>query len=376
MPNSDSSDSDGGAQQGKSVKKLVGRIKKHHRLEMEAWLSLDRVYSGGKNGAKQKNIRWCLGGGEKGVKGMTDSKECKSSGAFERMANHMNRTFGLKGAELWTSAIAEARFKNIMKSFRDACRKNPLPREKDFGADKNAYAAALDLCEDKRKKKCSSYIALWIACGLKDHPKYSPAGKMESSCDGDSMDDFEEPRNQRVKGEDDAEDSKTGSDAESFSSDSSGEGSQPDDGDKKDQENPTSPMVARPQGAASPRSQTSPGVKRGGSPKRKVIKRKKFSLKKQKSTTKHQDIVEAYLLCKKQQNDHFLQLSILSQRRQIFFECWDRQIRNMQDVQRVYETIGIGTVPGYLFQPLPESAGELNEDEEEGEGEDREENFP
>jgi hypothetical protein len=48
----------------------------------------------------------------------------------------------------------------------------------------------------------------------------------------------------------------------------------------------------------------------------------------------------------------------------------------MQDVQRVYETIGIGTVPGYLFQPLPESAGELNEDEEEGEGEDREENFP
>jgi hypothetical protein len=54
---------------------------------------------------------------------------------------------------------------------------------------------------------------------------------------------------------------------------------------------------------------------------------------------------------------------MLSQRRQIFFDCWDRNIRNVQDVQRVYETIGIGTVPAYLVQPLTGIEGD-NEEEE------------
>jgi hypothetical protein len=330
---------------------------------MEAWLSSDRVYSGGKIGEKQKNMRWCPGGGEKGVKGMTDSKECKSSGAFERMANHMNRTFSLKGADVWTKETAEARFKNIMKSFRDACRKNPLPREKDFGADKNAYAAALDSCNDKRKKKCSSYIALWIACGLKDHPKFSAAGKTESTCDNNCSDfESENEKNELTKGGND-DDSKAASDAEFSSSDSSDEQSS-DDEEAKQQ---TTSIAAK--GNSSPRSQvsqTSPGAKRGivaAAAKRKVVKRKKFSLRKQKSTTKHQDIVSAYLICKKQQNDHFLHISMLSQRRQIFFDCWDRNIRNVQDVQRVYETIGIGTVPAYLVQPLTGIEGD-NEEEE------------
>jgi hypothetical protein len=333
--------------------KKVSRIKKHHRLEMENWLSQDRVYSGGKTGAKQKNIRWCLGGGEKGIKGMTDTKECKSSGAYERMASHMNKTFSLKGADLWTSAIAEARFKNIMKAFRDACRQNPLPREKDFGSDKNAYAAALELCDDKRKKKCSSYVALWISCDLKNHPKFSAVGKMESSHDNDSDDDFEEDVRQRRQ-ETNHDDSDSDSDSDSCASGASpGNDS---DQNTKGRENPTASPSGTPRAASSPRSQTSPGAKRvaGAGVRKKVVvaKRQKFSLKKQKSTTKHQDIVEAYLICKKQQNDHFLHISILSQRRQIFFDCWDREIRNMADVQRVYDAIGIGTVPAYLGQPL------------------------
>jgi hypothetical protein len=340
---------------GKNGKRLLGRIKKPHRLEMEQWLSLDRVYTGGKTGAKQKNIRWCLGGGEKGVRGMSsDSKESKSSGAFERMASHMNRTFNLKGSEVWTSTIADARFKNIMKTFRDACRKNPLPRESDFGSDKNAFASALEVCHDNRKKKCPSYIPLWISCGLKDHPKYSSVGKMESANVSDESDDFEEDDKNQKSASDDS------------SSEGSGSSSEDEEGNARE--------TAR---AATPTSPRSPatggvlGVKRSpsGTFKRQlVVKKRKFSLKKGKSTTKHQDIVQAYLLCKQQQNEHFLHLGLLAQRRAVYFECWDRGIQAHAAIQAVYNTIGIGTVPAQFEPALEEIQGDDNpngEDEHE-----------
>jgi hypothetical protein len=56
-----------------------------------------------------------------------------------------------------------------------------------------------------------------------------------------------------------------------------------------------------------------------------------------------------------------LHISILSQRRQVFFDCWDRGIRTAQEVQHVYEAIGIGIVPAYLVQPL--TAIERHEEE-------------
>ncbi len=360
MPHSDSEESDDA-----QAPKRASRIKKAHRLEMESWLSLDRVYSGGKTGQKQKNIRWCLGAGAKGVKGMgSDSKECKASGAFERLANHMNKEFSLKKAgDAWTTAIAETRFKNIMKTFRDACRKYPLPREKDFSNDKNALATAQDLCNDHRKKKCSSYVALWFTCGLKDHPKFSGAGKMESTNEG-SSDDFE---TERGDDEDDDDDGDESSSSVSSSEDASRPGGALVS-TSKGASSPRSPRASSPRSAATAKS---PGSKRVASQKAQhkgVKKRKKFALKKHKSTTKHQDIVEAYLICKKQQNEHFLQLSILSQRRQVFFDCWDRGIRTAQAVQSVYEAIGIGE-PAYLVEPL--SAIERDEEEENNGGEDQ-----
>jgi hypothetical protein len=347
---------------GKNGRRLLGRIKKPHRLEMEQWLSSERVYTGGKTGARQKNIRWCLGGGEKGVKGMSsDSKESKSSGAFERMAIHMNRKFSLKGTELWTASIAETRFKNIMKTFRDACRKNPLPREKDFGSEKNDYASALEACHEKRKKKCPSYIPLWISCGLKDHPKYSSAGKMESGADSDS-DDFEIKEESQKECSDDSS-SEDGSSESYTSSD--------DDAANKTGEVGAMATQPSPKSAASPKSPTSGGapgvgVKRtssGAFRKAIVVKKRKFSLRKEKSTTKHQDIVQAYLLCKQQQNEHFLQLGILAQRRGVFFECYDRGITEIASIQAVYNAIGIGTIPAQ-FLPTFEAMQRGGHDEQ------------
>jgi hypothetical protein len=333
----ESSDSECGKKSGKQQK--MGRIKKSHLLEMLSWLALDRVYSGGKEGAKQKNIRWCLGGGEKGLKAMVESKEAKSSGAFERMAGHLNRVFYLKGEDAWTRATAEARFKNIMKSFRDACRKHPLPREKDYSEDKNAYATAMEKCEDERKKKCSAYIALWVACGLKDHPKFSRVGKAESAKQSDSSDDFED-ETLKSKG------ARAEAESESTDESSSSDGAVEKRTEASSPKTVTSPRVL----TSSPKAAA---VKRKGSPRKVVVKKakSKWALKKGKSTTKHQDIVQAYLECKKQQNDHFLHISIVSQRRGIFFDCWDRGIRNSTDIRNVFQAIGVSEVP-HLLRPL------------------------
>jgi hypothetical protein len=335
---------------GKNGKRLLGRIKKPHRLEMEQWLCLERVYTGGKTGARQKNIRWCLGGGEKGVKGMSsDSKDSKSSGAFERMAIHMNRTFALKGTEVWTGSIAETRFKNIMKTFRDACRKNPLPRESDFGSDKNALASALEACHEKRKKKCPSYIPLWISCGLKDHPKYSSVGKVESGADGSASDESDPFEEEKKSSSDD-------SSCEVSSSSSEDEAEKDAKADEAEKTRETT-KSSTPTSPRSPATVGVLGVKRspsGAFKRTMVVKKRKFSLKKGKSTTKHQDIVQAYLLCKQQQNEHFLHLGILAQRRGVFFECWDRGMTDHASIQGVYNAIGIGTIPAQ-FQPTLEA---------------------
>ena len=358
MSSSESDEGEGCKKKGGN-KHNIGRISKSHRLEMESWLAADRVYSGGKVGAKQKNIRWCLGGGEKGLKGLTDGKETKSCGAYEKLAAHINKVFQLKGEKMWTRSIAEKRFKNMMKSFREACRKNPLPREKDY-PDKNDYATAMEKCEDERKSKCSSYFALWVACNLKEHPKFSGVGRLESSKPSDSSDEFED-RGKKSRSQSEGE----RSDSSSISS--KGEGEEASDGDA-----PETPSAAKKAlSPGKPSSPRSPGLKLSptAQPKRKLsakksvkIKKTKWSLPKGKSTTKHQDIVSAYLECKKQQNDHFLHVAILSQRRGTFFDCWDRNIRSAEDIQAVFDSIGIGAVP-HLMPPLQLEADEQRGDD-------------
>jgi hypothetical protein len=244
-----------------------------------------------------------------------------------------------------------------MKTFRDACRKNPLPRERDFDSDKNAYASALEACHDNRKKKCPSYIPLWISCGLKDHPKYSSVGKMESGEHSDSSA-FEGTKEGGEKTSDSSSDASSRESHESSSS---------DEEDKMVMV--TSPKSGNPSPAASPAAGgAAGGLKRtaSGTFRKGInVKKRKFSLRKGKSTTKHQDIVEAYLLCKHEQNEHFLHLGILAQRRGVFFECWDRGITEHASIQRVFNTIGIGTIPAQ-FQPTLEA---MQEDESNGQQE-------
>jgi hypothetical protein len=374
MSSSDSDGGEGGKKKGGN-KHNIGRISKSHRLEMESWLAADRVYSGGKVGAKQKNIRWCLGGGEKGLKGLTDAKETKSGGAYEKLAAHINKVFQLKGEKMWTRSIAEKRFKNMMKSFREACRKNPLPREKDY-PDKNDYATAMEKCEEERKSKCSSYFALWVACNLKDHPKFSGVGRLESSKPSDSSDDFEDPPWSKKK-----QSESEGDRSDTSSTSSKGNGDDESEGDAPDTPSGAKTMLSpgKPSSPRSPVPKLSPaGPKRRLSAKKPgKSKKTKWSLPKGKSTTKHQDIVSAYLECKRQQNDHFLHVAIVAQRRGTFFDCWDRNIRSAADIQAVFDSIGIGAVPHLmpLQSQIHEPSGDDRDDNDAADGADEEEDI-
>ena len=375
---------------GKAPKKM-GRIQEGHRREMEAWLKEDRKYLGGKEGPKMMNMRWCLGGGAKvSGGGMKDAKEVKSEGGFVAMAKHINAKCKLTGDQKWTGNIAKVRFENIMKSFRKVVKIFQLPKESDFGSNKNEFATAIQECHDKRHKGCSSYTAFWKC--LSENPKYNGQGKTESAPprkEGDDESDvFESSDN--GKGNGGSTDDEGPPKGFAFSADARGkgtagkdadandDGSNHDDEDSEGDKGNRSPKCSTPakrQDKSSKRNEDSDGgsdsetgaSSKQSTPKRRGArakagkgtsdKRKKFSLKKPDTVLKHGDITRAYMQAKEHQNTCFVAISLLRERRATFFDCLERGMTSHDEIRGVFNTIGLGQVPDFMKYCVPQAAG-------------------
>jgi hypothetical protein len=377
--------SDSQAEMGVAKPKGMGRIERDHRVAMEKWLGAERVYTGGKSGAKMNNLRWCMGGGAKGPgTGMKEAKDVKSSGAFLALARHINSKFNLKDDKKWTGNMAKSRFDNMMKTFRKVLKEIQFPREETFGTDKNAYAGAVQKCGEQRAKKCASYGTLWPL--LRDHPKFCPKNKRESFAPTD--DDFESDTSHSksesegsVKyefddgddGKDEGNEAKALSDSEEDNDEENADASSETSADgaartayarASPRGSPVTPRPAMKQA----RSSTSPkaGKTRAG---KRGVKRKKFTLKKPHDTMSHADITRSYLHTRDMQTSAFFAISLLRERRATFFGCLSQGITDAAEIEKVFTTIGLGKVPDFFHEYMIDvgqngEAAEAAEDEQ------------
>jgi len=180
---------------GDSTKKRLPNITDDERNLMQKWLQKEHV------GHHHLNARWIKGGGGHGGSGMVESKQVKTSGAYEALAKYVNDHLKPPPQpgddKFWTKHVASTRFTAAFKAYGEAC-KMGNKGDSAVGAsaeevEKQVNFNAVLLA--RQVKKCPMYATFHALYA--EHPTIHPVmsvgmhdnsanqGDIEAAADGD-----------------------------------------------------------------------------------------------------------------------------------------------------------------------------------------------